>query len=619
MKRMSLLLAGTAIPLALLLTPDVSARETAQPRVLVAQATQDIMILAQREGRGERGERRRGRDGQADDAAEDAEVEAEEAAAEAAEAEARAAALAAEAAAAQAAAAAADAEAEAEAAAAAAALAEEAEAAAREAAEARAQAEAAEREAAEVRARAEAAAAAEAEAEAASEREATETAEREAAAAAEAEAATAAEPTVAEPAREERRRERERAPETQAVPEPAPAPVEAPAAVAEPTPAPTEAAPAAEPRATEIAPERERRERRRDRDPAAATTTEAPALELQIQEEPQRFQDVREGRRERVQEGVTIIEEPGARTILQEGDQLIIRQDEEERARRTFRDVRRERRGDQEVLVAPRDGGVEIITILDTEGNLLRRIRREADGRETVLIDNTRDLTAERWDWRTDRRSDRRSDRREDRRADDRRGDRLIGRADSVFEFRIDVPPPVVRIPRERYIVDYGAAYRDDYLEEIFLAPPVSEIRDRYTLDEVRFNPNLRDYMPRVDLDTVTFDTGSWQLTRAQIGELERVADAMNSVIDANPDEIFLVEGHTDAVGRAIDNLSLSDRRAESVAFILSEYYDVPPENLVTQGYGEEFLKIDTQAAERRNRRVTIRRITPLMAEAPRG
>ena len=188
-----------------------------------------------------------------------------------------------------------------------------------------------------------------------------------------------------------------------------------------------------------------------------------------------------------------------------------------------------------------------------------------------------------------------------------------------MFEFRIDVPPPVVRIPRERYIVDYGAAYRDDYLEEIFLAPPVSEIRDRYTLDEVRFNPNLRDYMPRVDLDTVTFDTGSWQLTRAQIGELERVADAMNSVIDANPDEIFLIEGHTDAVGRAIDNLSLSDRRAESVAFILSEYYDVPPENLVTQGYGEEFLKIDTQAAERRNRRVTIRRITPLMAEAPRG
>ena len=34
----------------------------------------------------------------------------------------------------------------------------------------------------------------------------------------------------------------------------------------------------------------------------------------------------------------------------------------------------------------------------------------------------------------------------------------------------------------------------------------------------------------------------------------------------ANPDEVFLVEGHTDAVGTEEDNLSLSDRRAEAVA-----------------------------------------------------
>ena len=300
---------------------------------------------------------------------------------------------------------------------------------------------------------------------------------------------------------------------------------------------------------------------------------------------------------------MTIIEEPGARTILQEGDRLIIRQGEEERARRFYRDVRRERRGDQEVLIAPRQGGVEIVTVLDTDGNLLRRIRREPDGTETVLIDNTRDTRERRWDWRNDRRSDRwedrRDDRRDDRRADrrdDRQGDRLIGRVGSVFEFGLDVPPPVVSIPRDRYIVDYGDVYEEDDLEEVFLAPPVSEVRDRYTLDEVRYNPNLRDYMPRVDLDAVTFASGSWQLSRSQVDELSRVAEAMNSVIEANPEEIFLIEGHTDAVGRAVDNLSLSDRRAETVAYVLSEYYDVPPENLVTQGYGEEYLKIDTEA-----------------------
>ena len=76
-----------------------------------------------------------------------------------------------------------------------------------------------------------------------------------------------------------------------------------------------------------------------------------------------------------------------------------------------------------------------------------------------------------------------------------------------------------------------------------------------------------------------------------------------------------MIEGHTDAVGSDEDNLSLSDRRASAVAEILSDQFDVPPENLVTQGYGEEHLKVDTQEPERLNRRVTILNITGLMAE----
>ena len=42
-----------------------------------------------------------------------------------------------------------------------------------------------------------------------------------------------------------------------------------------------------------------------------------------------------------------------------------------------------------------------------------------------------------------------------------------------------------------------------------------------------------------------------------------------------------MLEGHTDAVGAAEDNASLSDRRAEAVAEILTTNFNVPPENLV--------------------------------------
>jgi outer membrane protein OmpA-like peptidoglycan-associated protein len=91
------------------------------------------------------------------------------------------------------------------------------------------------------------------------------------------------------------------------------------------------------------------------------------------------------------------------------------------------------------------------------------------------------------------------------------------------------------------------------------------------------------------------------------------IGETLADIIDQDPRELILIEGHTDAVGSAEANLELSDRRAESVASLLTEFFQIPPENLVTQGYGEQYLKVDTQGPSRENRRVTLRRITPLV------
>ena len=121
--------------------------------------------------------------------------------------------------------------------------------------------------------------------------------------------------------------------------------------------------------------------------------------------------------------------------------------------------------------------------------------------------------------------------------------------------------------------------------------------------------------MRPIDLDTINFEFGAYDVAPDPFSKLERLAHAILRVLRQNPDEVFLVEGYTDAVGSEEDNLSLSDRRAETVAQILTESFGVPPENLVTQGYGEQHLKIETADAERANRRVALRRITPLMGE----
>src|SRR5262249_23509709 len=140
----------------------------------------------------------------------------------------------------------------------------------------------------------------------------------------------------------------------------------------------------------------------------------------------------------------------------------------------------------------------------------------------------------------------------------------------AILNSFVDVPPPRVTIPRERYIVDYDRASDEDVYEALS-APPIEDVRESYSLDEIRATAALRDRMRRVDLDDITFEFGSYEVDPGQYRKLERIARAMQRVIDRNPNEVFMIEGYTDAVGSREDNLSLSDRRAESVAEVLTE------------------------------------------------
>jgi outer membrane protein OmpA-like peptidoglycan-associated protein len=80
------------------------------------------------------------------------------------------------------------------------------------------------------------------------------------------------------------------------------------------------------------------------------------------------------------------------------------------------------------------------------------------------------------------------------------------------------------------------------------------------------------------------------------------------------PNEIFMIEGHTDAPGSNIYNAKLSKLRAEAIKKALVAYYVIPARNLRTVGLGERFLKIPTAEAESENRRVSISRITNLLS-----
>lgn len=315
---------------------------------------------------------------------------------------------------------------------------------------------------------------------------------------------------------------------------------------------------------------------------------------------PKNLDDAKSGRTERTVEGNrTVIQETDRRTITRQGDRVVIQKDEAAQLQRVApgATITRDTAGTNTAVVE-RPGNVKIITETDKSGQLVRRFRRDGDGRETAIIDN---------------RQRKKNNFGRNLAIGVGVGAGIIAGA-AILNSVVDVPPPVVRVPRDKYVVRYEDASEDDVYEALS-APPVDRVDRPYTLDEVRATHRLRERMRRVDLDDINFEFGSWDVNPSEYRKLERIARAMNRVIERNPNEVFLIEGYTDAVGSDVDNLTLSDRRAETVSVILSEQFRVPFENLTTQGYGEEYLKVETDGPERANRRVAVRRITPLISK----
>lgn len=281
-------------------------------------------------------------------------------------------------------------------------------------------------------------------------------------------------------------------------------------------------------------------------------------------------------------EGAEIVREIGDRVLIEVNNQVIVESNDRPRIARDASDVYYEelpRGRTREVIV--RGDGSRVVTIRNRYGDVVRRSRIAPDEREYVLV-YVEDADFERvGQWR---------------------------------DPGLDLPPLHLTIPEDEYILEAEQVRDPDIYYAFLEQPPVERVERLYSIDEVKRSARIRDKTRRVDLDTITFEFGSAAVPEGEIRRLEGVAKAMEKLLARNPAETFLIEGHTDAVGSDMANLALSDRRAEAVAEALTNVFAIPPENLSTQGYGEQYLKVKTQEPERQNRRVGIRRITPLVA-----
>ncbi len=270
--------------------------------------------------------------------------------------------------------------------------------------------------------------------------------------------------------------------------------------------------------------------------------------------------------------GNRVVASSGDRVVVDRGDgNLAIWKDDDALLRQPGANQRIERYADGSTITRlDRADGTQIVTIRDATGRVLRRARVEVDGSQTLLIDDTQRFQ----------------------------------------------PVEVSQLPRPRTSeVRITEGSDPELIRALLQAAEQPEIGRSFSLRQVRETQPLRELAPEISADPILFATGSSAVRADEARKLLRLGRLMQDLIADNPREVFLIEGHTDATGPASFNLALSDRRAESVALALSEYFGVPPENMVVQGYGEDHLKIPTLEAEPQNRRVAVRRVTWLLAQ----
>ncbi len=271
--------------------------------------------------------------------------------------------------------------------------------------------------------------------------------------------------------------------------------------------------------------------------------------------------------------GNRVVSNTGDRVIVDRGDgQYVVWKDDDALIRQPGSDVRTETFSDGSTRTTVyRPDGTQIVTIRDASGRVLRRARVNLDGTQTLLIDD------------------------------------LSDRVQVVDVDRLPKPRPGGLV--------VSTSQQDAALRAALLRQQAGEAGRAFSLAQIRDYPEVRALAPTVNVDSITFPTGSSVIGPSEARKLADLGRFMTEMIEANPAEMFLIEGHTDAVGDAAMNLALSDRRAESVALALTEYFGVAPENMVVQGYGEDELIIDSAGDEPRNRRAVVRMISPLMQQ----
>ena len=282
--------------------------------------------------------------------------------------------------------------------------------------------------------------------------------------------------------------------------------------------------------------------------------------------------------------GREVVEEIGDRIVIEINNQIIVESSDRPRMSRGARDVYYEElpRGRTRETVV-RDDGTQVVTIRNRYGDIVRRSRITPDGREYVLVYVDEQQLRARSTTGAIRAS-------------------TCRRCGSTCRSRNTSSTPAASRIREAYY---------EFLER----PPVERVERLYSVDEVKRSARIRDKVPRIELDTVTFEFGSAAIAESEVPRLQGVADAMEQAAEEEPGRDLPDRGphrrgrlrrrQSGAVGPPRRG---GRRRAHQR---LRHPAGEPGDAGLWRALPEDQ---DARSRSGSNRRVAIRRITPLVA-----
>ena len=198
----------------------------------------------------------------------------------------------------------------------------------------------------------------------------------------------------------------------------------------------------------------------------------------------------------------------------------------------------------------------------------MRRIRPDREGREIIIIDNS------------------------------------YGDPRAVGGFYVDLPPPMLRIPYNRYIVEADDA-PPDLIYDTMMVPPVERIERRYS-HEIRYSL-LRQRISIIN--SINFDTGSWTPRSGGEAAGDRRRESGDRAIRARCSDRGR---HRRGRQRRRQSVAVGPRAAVAARTADAAVPGAGGKPLDLRATAQ-YLKEQTAGPSRINRRVTIRHITPLL------